>query len=377
MEPMNATALFKEGRLEIWTGNQAPTLIRDQAAKIAGLAPDAVTVYTPLMGGGFGRRAEFDVSNQAVRLAMVMPGTPIKLTWSREEDMRHDFYRPAAIARMKGVASSAGPSVLTADIAAPSVLRMQSQRALGFSPPGPDKILVEGAYDQPYAIANYRVRGFISNVAVPVGAWRSVGNSHNAFFHECFLDELAVAAKIDPVAMRLSMMKGVHEPSRKVVEAVAEMASWGKTLPAGKGRGMAFTMSFGTPTAEIVEISSTPQGLRIDKVWCAIDVGTALDPRNIEAQVMSGIVFGLSAAVTEGISFKDGAVVEGNFNAYDPLRLYQCPFVETRILENNRHISGVGEPGTPPAAPALANAVFNLTGKRIRELPLSKHVAFA
>jgi isoquinoline 1-oxidoreductase beta subunit len=374
---MNATALFKEGRLEIWTGNQAPTLIRDQAAKIAGLAPDAVTVYTPLMGGGFGRRAEFDVSNQAVRLAMVMPGTPIKLTWSREEDMRHDFYRPAAIARMKGVASSAGPSVLTADIAAPSVLRMQSQRALGFSPPGPDKILVEGAYDQPYAIANYRVRGFISNVAVPVGAWRSVGNSHNAFFHECFLDELAVAAKIDPVAMRLSMMKGVHEPSRKVVEAVAEMASWGKTLPAGKGRGMAFTMSFGTPTAEIVEISSTPQGLRIDKVWCAIDVGTALDPRNIEAQVMSGIVFGLSAAVTEGISFKDGAVVEGNFNAYDPLRLYQCPVVETRILENNRHISGVGEPGTPPAAPALANAVFNLTGKRIRELPLSKHVAFA
>ena len=376
MEPMNATARFKDGILDVWTGNQAPTLIRDAAATVAGISQSSVRVHTPFLGGGFGRRAEYDCSNQAVQLAMSLPGETIKLTWSREEDVQHDFYRPAAIARMKGVVNATGPTALRGDIAASSVFAQQAVRALGFAPPGPDKLLVEGAFDQPYGIANYQINGYVSPVAVPVGSWRSVGNSHNAFFHECFVDELAVAAKLDPVKLRLDLLRGQNNASLMALEAVAEMAGWDGKRRRGKGRGVAFTYSFGSPTAQIIEVSGEADAIRIDRVWCAIDVGTALDRRNVEAQAISAIIYGLSAAAIGEISFADGAVEQSNFHDYDALRMSNAPAIDVRVLENNTRMGGAGEPATPPSMPALANAVFDLTGKRIRELPLSKAVTF-
>ena len=378
MEPMNAVALYIDGKLTLWAGTQAPTTTREQAAKTAKIDKENVVVNTTFMGGGFGRRVETDFTNQAVKLALAMPGTPIKLTWSREEDMRHDFYRPAAIGRFKGVMGQRVPKTLKGDIASPSVFQNFMTRLVGFAPPGPDRLLVEGAFDQPYGIKNYQINGYISDVAVPVGTWRSVGNSCNAFFHECFLDELAYERKVDPLEMRLELMKGQHEPSLKVLEAVAEMANWKKPKASGIGRGVAFTYSFGSPVAQIIEVrEKESDGIKIEKVWCAIDVGTALDPGTIEAQMISGIIYGLSAAMLGQITFENGEVVEGNFDSYDAIRMNNTPIIEVKILENNRDLGGVGEPGTPPSMPALANAIFDLTGKRIRELPLSKHIDFA
>ncbi|MHC0053690.1 xanthine dehydrogenase family protein molybdopterin-binding subunit [Actibacterium sp. D379-3] len=377
MEPMNAVALFKGGHMTIWAGNQAPTLIRDAAARAADLRPDDVTVHTPYLGGGFGRRAEYDVTDLAARIAKELPGTPVQLTYSREEDMRHDFYRPGVIARAAGKPGADGPAALSVDLAAASAYRMQGKRAAGMTPPGADKLLVEGLFDQPYGVPHFRVRGYISDVAVPVGSWRSVGNSSNCFVMESFLDELAHAGGQDPVAMRLALLAGQSAKAAKVLETVADMADWGSPLLTGTARGVAFSYSFGSPTAQIVQVSDSPAGLRIDRIWCAQDVGLALDPRNIEAQIVSGITYGLSAAISGEITFADGAVVEDNFDSYDAVRMDRMPPVDTRILASGGAPGGVGEPATPPIAPALANAIFSLTGKRIRHLPLHHAVDFA
>lgn len=377
MEPMNATALWRDGRLTLWTGTQSPTELRDRAAALAGVEPEAVEVIVTLLGGGFGRRAEPDAALQAVRLALALPGTPVKLTWSREEDVRHDYYRPGAVARLAGAASPDGALALSAAVASSSLVRTQIQRRAGTTPPGPDKFIVEGLFDQPYAIPNFRVAGHVGDVAVPVGFWRSVGYSFNAFFLECFLDELAVADGLDPVEMRLRLLAAAHPVAAKVVETVADMARWGGPLPPDTAQGVAFCLSYGTPTAQVVQVRDIGDGIAIDRVWCAQDVGLALDPRNIEAQIQSGTLFGLSAAIGEEITFTDGRVDQGNLDTYEVLRMRQAPPIEARILENGDALSGVGEPATPPAAPALANAVFALTGTRIRQLPLSRAVRFA
>jgi isoquinoline 1-oxidoreductase beta subunit len=351
MEPMIATALFSDGKLTLWSGNQAPSLIRAAAARVAGIRAGDVTVHTLFMGGGFGRRAETDITDQAARLAVALPGTPVCLTWSREEDIRHDFYRPGMIARMSGAMGPDGPTALKADIAGPSVLRQQVRRATGMSPPGPDRLLVEGAFDQPYAIANYRVAGHPADLDIPIRAWRSVGNSHNAFFHECFIDELADARGLDPVAMRLRLIRREHPASAKVIETVAEMAGWGGDLPANRAQGIAFCHSFGSPIAEIVDVEQTPRGLRLTRVWAAQDVGIALDRRTIEVQITSGILYGLSAAVMGEITFSDGQVEQSNFHDYDALRIDQAPEIRTAILTNNPQMGGVGEPAPPPRPP--------------------------
>ena len=374
MEPMNATALLKDGRLDVWAGNQFPTQITVEGETITGLGPDDIHVHTTLMGGGFGRRVEMDVIKQAIEVAREMQGTPVKLTWTREEDTTHDVYRPAAIARFRGAVAEGKPSAFDLELSTLSVAESQMGR-IGMTVPGPDLSIVQSAWEQPYAIPNYRVTGFRVPAMLPVGFWRSVGGSQNGFFHESIIDELAHAAGTDPLDMRLSLID--HEPSRKVVEAAAEMAGWGTPLPAGHGRGIAFVLSFGVPVAEIIEVADTDAGIRIVNAWVAADVGIALDPRNIEAQLQSGVNFGLAAAMQGEITFDDGMVQQTNFHNYDSIRINQSPPIAVRVLENGSKIRGVGEPGTPPAAPALANAIFAATGKRIRELPLNKHVQFA
>ncbi len=372
MEPMNATALYTGEALEIWSGNQAPVIVRDKCAEVCGLEPEQVTVHTTMLGGGFGRRGEWDFSSHAARIAKDFPDTPIKMTWSREEDMRHDFYRPAATAQFRGVVANGTAQLLEGRVAAPSVTHISSMRLVGQIPPGPDRGHVEGAADQPYAIPNFRLTGHLTDIDVPLGFWRSVGNSFNGFFFDTFIDEMAHAAETDPLAFRLNMARAEHAPSAGVIEAVGEMSNWIGETPENIGRGIGFTYSFGTPTAEVVEVEDTGNGIRINKVWIACDVGTALDPSIIEAQMTSGAVYGLSAAMQGEVTFFDGEAEQYNFYDYDALRMHNTPAFEVRILETNPHMGGVGEPGTPPSMPALGNALFDLTGTRARELPLIK-----
>ncbi|PUB18869.1 xanthine dehydrogenase family protein molybdopterin-binding subunit [Yoonia sediminilitoris] len=372
MEPMCATALYTDDGLEIWAGNQAPVIVRDKCAEAVGLTPEQVMVHTTLMGGGFGRRSEYDFSVQAAKIAKAMPGTPIRMTWPREEDMTHDFYRPAAMAQFRGFVADGEAQLVDGKIAAQSVTHNSSRRLAGQIPPGPDRGHVEGAADQPYAIPNFRVSGHLTDLTVPLGFWRSVGNSHNGFFFDTFIDEMAHAAKVDPLQFRLKMARAEHAPSAGVIQAVYEMSGWTGNTPDNIGRGVAFTYSFGTPVAEVVEVEDTGNGIRINKCWIACDVGTALDPRIIESQMVSGAIYGFSAAMQGEITFADGAAEQRNFYDYDAMRMHNTPAFEVRILETAPFMGGVGEPGTPPSMPALGNALFDLTGTRARTLPLNK-----
>lgn len=373
MEPMNATVLIRDGRLDIWVGNQFPTQIVKEAKNHLGISPGNVHVHTTLMGCGFGRRAEMDYIIQAMNIAKAVEGTPVKLTWSREDDMRHDVYRPMAMARFKAKVENGQAAALDAKYAAASIVTSQFGR-IGMSIPGPDIFIVQSTWDQPYGIPDFRVRGYRPDVMLPIGFWRSVGASQNAFFQESMIDELAHEAGVDPLEFRLKMM--THEPGRKVLERVAEMSGWDHAAGPGRARGVAFCISFGVPAAEVIGIVDTPDGIRIENAFAAVDVGIALDPGIIEAQVQSGINFGLAAAMMGEITVKNGQVEQSNFHDYDAIRMNQAPSIDIAILENGRKIRGIGEPGTPPAAPALANAIFALKGVRIRELPLNKHVDF-
>lgn len=374
MEPPTAVARLHEGRLDVWAGTQMPTLVRDKAARLAGLEPEMVNLHITPMGGSFGRRLETDFIEQVVRLAMALPGKAVKLTWSREEDLTQDAFRPAAVARLRGATEGAKAVALDVRVASLSVLASQGARA-GLAMPGPDKLIADGTYEQPYGIPHYRATAYRAPDSIPVSSWRSVGHSFNGFFMEGFIDELAHQARADPLAFRLALL--THEPSRQVLKAVGEMAGWGQALPKGRGRGVAYHLAFGVPVAEVVEVSQSPSGLRIDRVCVAADVGIALDPVNIEAQLQGGVIFGLSAAIFGEISLRDGAVEQKNFHQFESLRLHQAPRIEVKVLQTGGSIRGIGEPGVPPAAPALANAIFSATGQRIRELPLRKHVAFA
>jgi len=373
MEPMTAAAWLQDGRLQVWAGNQLPTQILTEANRLLNLPPEAVTVHTTLMGGGFGRRAEMDFIKQAITVAAAVPGTPVMLTWSREEDMTHDVYRPMAMGRVRASVDGGRVAAFDLSVACPSVVASQVGR-LGYSVPGPDGTSVQGAWEQPFGFPNYRVTGYRVPPGVPVGSWRSVGNSQNAFFHESAVDELAYLAGADPMAFRLSQI--THDPSRKVLEAVADMSGWG-SVPPGRARGVAFCLSFGVPVAQVIEVEQTAAGLRMTNAWAAVDVGIALDPSIIESQVQSGMIYGLSAAISGEITFAGGHAQQVNFWDSEPLRFAQCPPIAVRILENMPSIRGIGEPGTPPAAPALANAIFALTGQRIRTLPLNKVIPFA
>lgn len=380
MEPLNATAWVKpDGTVEVWCGNQAPIMTRDAIAGALRIGSDKVTLHTPVMGGGFGGRTDPVPAVLAARVAAALPGTPVKLTYSREEDMGQDFYRPAAIARLTGRLEGGKATALWGRTAAPSAAQNALGRLIGFAPPGPDRGSVEGAFDQPYGLPNFRYDGHISDLTVPLGFWRSVGNSMNSFFLESFIDEMAHAAKADPLAFRLDLMRDTHAPSATLLETVRDMSGWDRLKRPGFGRGVAFCYSFGTPVAQVLEVQDTPAGIKLTRAWIACDPGLAMDPGIVEAQMTGAMVYGLSAAVQGEITFSDQQVVQQNFPDYDPLRMHTTPAFQVAILQNNGafgHIGGAGEPGTPPAAPALANALFDLTGTRARELPLNRTFTF-
>ena len=373
LEPMNAVVQLKDGRLDIWTGTQIPLFVVAAAADVTGLRPENIRLHSLYSGGSFGRRLEDDYARQAVELAKAYPGRPIKMTWTREEDMTHDFPRPLGIARMRGAVKDGKVEAYDLKLAYPAVTASWFGR-LHIPTVGPDVAIVAGAWDQPFRIPNYRVTGYRVPELVPVSSWRSVGASGNGFLHACFLDELIRAAGADPLKELIRLCW--HEPSRKVLEAVGEMSKWDSDVGKDRGRGVAFTLSFGVPVAEVVEVTNTPRGIKIDKVFVAADVGKVLDPENFENQVQGGVIWGLGHAINCELTYKDGVPEQTNFHAFEGLRLNQAPSIEVRAVDNGSAIRGIGEPPVPPAAPALANAIFAATGKRIRELPLNKQIDF-
>ncbi|MBD9374755.1 xanthine dehydrogenase family protein molybdopterin-binding subunit [Rhizobium sp. ARZ01] len=377
MEPMNATAQLMGGRLDIWAPNQTPTLARQLAAAVVGIETENCFVHTTYLGGGFGRRVDVDYAIYAAIVAKEADGRPVQVTWTREEDIGQDMYRPAALGRFRARIGEDGlPVAVDMRIAAPSIMGSILPRYFPrLSPIGPDKTITDGSANQPYSLANYRVGGIKAPVSIPVGFWRSVGNSFNGFFHEGFMDEIAVAGKLDPLELRRRLMAD-YPTAVNVIDKVGTMSRWGETLPAGKAKGFAFTLSFGTWVAEVVQVADVGGKIRIEKVWCAADPGQVIDPSIFKAQMMSGIVYGLSSAVGEEITFADGAAQQSNFHDYGPMRMDQCPEIEVGLLETAHRMGGAGEPGTPPSIPALANAVYALTGKRIRSMPLSKEAEF-
>ncbi|WKW13385.1 molybdopterin-dependent oxidoreductase [Pseudogemmatithrix spongiicola] len=374
LEPMTAVVKFTGGKLEIWTATQIPRFLVQWAAKTADIDEDNVTLHALIAGGSFGRRLEDDYVRQAVQLAMAHPDVPIKLTWTREEDFTHDFPRPLAMGRGRGVVQDGRVDAFDLGIAAPATTASQMSR-IGLSTPGPDISIVAGAWDQPYAIPHYRVTGYRVPELVPVSSWRSVGASINGFLHESFLDELIHAAGADPLRERIRLC--MHEPSRRVLEAVAEMSGWGSPMGTGRGRGVALTVSFGVPVAEVVEVTDTPDGIRIDRVFVAAEVGRVLDPVNFENQVQGAVIWGLGHAMHAEITYADGVAEQTNFHLFETMRLKQVPEIVVRALEAGPAVRGIGEPPVPPAAPALANAIFAATGARVRELPMRKSVRFA
>ena len=353
MEPMNCTIWLRDGSCDVWTGTQNPLGIRAVVAEILGLEDAAVKVHNAYLGGGFGRRFYDDYVQQAAAVAKAMPGTPVKLIWSREEDMRQDRYRPATVSRFRGGLDDAG-------------------QALAWSNIYVNKHEPAEAPHIPYAIANQQVRHVASPTHVPFGVWRSVDHSQHAFFTESFVDEMAVAAAADPYRFRQSLLANAPR-HRKVLDAAAEAANWDSPTAPEHGRGIALHESFGTIVAQVVELAVADGGVRVQRVCCAVDAGFAVNPDGLVAQMESAIVYGLSAALYGEISIENGSVKQSNFHDYPVLRIDEMPAIDTVIVNGGGALGGGGEPGTPPLAPALANAIYAAIGARIRELPLAKH----
>ena len=367
MEPINCTAQVKDGKVRVWAPTQSPGFAVDVAAKVAGVAAGDVELHVTMLGGGFGRRLDVDMIAQAVAIARQTDGHPVQLIWSREDDTTHDVYRPAALARFSATLDAQG-NVLGYDnkSASGAISHQFFKRNLGLPPGGPDKTTAEGEFDMQYHFPNQRIRHVIVDSAVPLGYWRSVGHSHNAFFKESFIDELAHAAGKDGVAFRRGLL--LQHP-RHLAVLNAAVAKAGEA-PAGRAHGVALHQSFGTIVAQVAEVSVEGTEIRVHRVVCAVDCGLAVNPNIIAQQAESGVLFGLSAALFGEVTIREGKVEQTNFHDYPVVRLNQAPEVDTIIMPSAAHPEGMGEPATPPIAPAVANAVFKLTGKRLRSLPL-------
>ncbi len=366
MEPMNCTARVTAEDCELWVGTQGQTGAQFVAGKITGLPPEKIKVNTLFLGGGFGRRAEQDFVAEAVELSM-RTKQPVKVVWTREDDMRHDQYRPATLNRLNAALDKQGNvTAWQHAIAGPSIMTRVFPNSVKN---GIDRTSVEGAASLAYAIPNMQVTWVMENGAVPVGFWRSVGSSQNAFITECFLDEVAAAAGKDPFELRRTLL-ALQPRDLGVLELAAQKAGWGTPLPAGRARGIAVAESFGSHCAQVAEVSLDRGRVRVHRVVCAIDCGMVVNPDTVVAQMESGIVYGLTAALKGEITIKNGRVEQGNFNDYPLLRIDEMPEIDVHIVKCIEAPGGVGEPGTPPIAPAVANAVFALTGKPVRKLPI-------
>ncbi len=372
MEPMNCVAEVRAESCEVWTGSQLQTLDRISAAQAAGLKPEQVQLHTTFLGGGFGRRAVPDCHMvvEAVQVSKAARA-PVKLIWTREDDMRGGYYRPSFFHSLAGGLDEAGNVIAWKQ----TVVGQSIMAGTPFEPMmvrnGVDGTSVEGAADTPYLIPNLYVDLHSPKLPVPVLWWRSVGHSQTAFVVESFFDELAHAAGKDPYELRRTLLAKAPRHLR-VLELAAEKAGWGSPLPAGRGRGIAVHESFESFVAYVAEVSVTPQGeLTIHRMVCAVDCGPVVNPDTIEAQIEGAVIFGLTAALRGEITLANGRVVQSNFHDYPMLRIYECPQqIEVHIVPSTEKQGGVGEPGVPCAAPAVANAIFAATGKRIRRLPI-------
>jgi isoquinoline 1-oxidoreductase beta subunit len=367
MEPVNCTAQVANGKVKLWASTQVPSIAVEAAARVAGVAREDVAIEVPLLGGGFGRRLEVDMVAQAVQVAMAAGGRPVQLVWTREDDTTHDVYRPAALARFKARLDGQGRLLAWESKSASGAIGHQYfPRNLGLPGMGPDKTTAEGEYDMQYEIPNQKVAHVIVDSEVPIGYWRSVGHSHNAFFKESFFDEVAHAAGKDPVALRRALLAR-HPRHLAVLDAAVARAG---QPPEGRAHGVAIHQSFGSIVAQVAEVSVQDKQIRVHRVVCAVDCGTVVNPNIVAQQMESAVVFGLSAALMGEITVKDGRIAQSNFNDYPVLRIDAAPEVETIIMPRTEAPEGVGEPGLPPIAPAVAAAVFKLTGQRLRSLPL-------
>ncbi len=375
MEPMNCTVHVRKDGCDIWAPTQNQTGVLMLAAKITGLKPEQIHVHTTFLGGGYGRRFETDYVEEALLLSL-STGRAVKLVWKREEDIKNDFYRPANVCRIQGAVDAEGmPVAWSHKIVCPSIFARVFPATMKN---GIDNAAVEGLQNMEYEIPNIAVEYVRVDAPVPVGFWRSVGSSHNAFTVESFIDELAHTTGKDPLEFRLKMLKN-HPRARRVLETAAEKAGWGKPLTRGQARGIAYHLSFGTYVAEVAEVSvdKGSGAITVHKVTCAVDCGPTVNPAIIKAQMMGGIIMGLSAALKEKIEIENGGIKSTNYADYQLLRMNEAPDVDVHIVKSTDKLGGIGEPGVPPVAPSVANAVFTATGTRVRRLPMNPETVLA